>query len=282
MNVECTKGEFGVAQQELNTLYSEPLLAGDNQTISKHACKEIAMMQKKSLTFMAKWHYDMVGSGGRARAGRTNELSTRQAGSSCHVHQSLWKDSESAFLDTASDPEHGMSTTMKSYMAGLLKYAREITYFLAPYINSYKRFQQKSTFAPTRAVWSHDNRTAGFRVVGHKTKGIRVECRIAGADCNPYLAYSAMLAAGLSGLREKLELEAPFTGDVYFVEGKPGIREVPKTLREATQEFNGSKMLRGIFGDRVVDHYTRAATWEQEEFDRRITDWELKRGFERS
>lgn len=185
-----------------------------------------------------------------------------QAGSSCHVHQSLWKDGKPVFLDLNEDPEHGMSSLMKSYMAGILVHAREITYLLAPYMNSYKRFQQKSTFAPTRAVWSHDNRTAGLRVVGHKTKGLRVEVRIAGADCNPYLAYAAMLQAGMAGMRAKLELEPAFKGDVYHADGsKTPIREVPKTLREATEELRNAKMLRAAFGDKVVDHYVGILFW---------------------
>jgi glutamine synthetase len=166
---------------------------------------------------------------------------------------------------------------MRSYVAGQLKYAREITWFLAPYINSYKRFQV-GTFAPTKAVWSVDNRTAGFRLCGAETKGIRIECRMGGADLNPYLAFAALLAAGLAGVEEGLELEAPYVGDAYF--GKK-LREVPKTLREATETLKGSKMLRAAFGDAVIDHYVHTAEWEQFEYDRRITDWELKRGFER-
>ncbi|KAI9033508.1 glutamine synthetase [Hyaloraphidium curvatum] len=262
--VECTKGEFGPGQEELNTKYDEPVITCDNLTVCKHACKEIALLQGKAVTFMAKVNYDL-------------------AGSSCHVHQSLWKaDGSSAFLDLEADPEHGMSPTMRSYMAGILKYSREITLFMAPYINSYKRFQQKATFAPTRAVWSHDNRTAGLRVVGHRTKGLRVEVRIAGADCNPYLAYTGMLAAGIAGLREKLELEAPFRGDVYNADGSSRpIREVPKTMREAVAELRNSSMLKDTFGEKVVNHYARAGEWEQEEYDRRITDFELKRCFER-
>ena len=154
---------------------------------------------------------------------------------------------------------------------------REITWFLAPYVNSYKRFQA-GTFAPTKAIWSRDNRTAGFRLVGEGSKAIRVECRIGGADLNPYLAFAALIAAGLAGIDEKLELEAPFVGDAYV--GKR-LREVPKTLREATALMRKSKMLRSALGDDVVDHYVRTAEWEQFEYDRRVTDWELKRGFER-
>jgi glutamine synthetase len=170
-----------------------------------------------------------------------------------------------------------MSPLMRYYVAGQLAYSRDISWFLAPYVNSYKRFQA-ATFAPTKAIWSLDNRTAGFRLCGAGTKSIRIECRIGGADLNPYLAFAALLAAGLAGIEEKLELEPGHTGDAYV--GKR-LREVPKTLREATDLMRKSKMLRKAFGDDVVDHYVHTAEWEQFEYDRRVTDWELKRGFER-
>ena len=166
---------------------------------------------------------------------------------------------------------------MRSFVAGQLKYANDITYFLAPYINSYKRFQV-GTFAPTKAVWSRDNRTAGFRLCGEKSKAIRIECRIGGADLNPYLAFAGLLAAGLAGVEEKLKLDAPHSGDAYHGAKLP---EVPKTLREAAESLKSSKMLRAAFGDAVIDHYVHTANWEQFEYDRRITDWELMRGFER-
>jgi glutamine synthetase len=166
---------------------------------------------------------------------------------------------------------------MRHYVAGQLDYAREITWFLAPYINSYKRFQI-GTFAPTKAIWSLDNRTAGFRLCGAGSKAIRIECRIGGADLNPYLAIASLIAAGLAGIEQKLELEGPFVGDAYHGKALP---EVPKTLREATELMRNSKMLRAAFGDEVIDHYVHTANWEQFEYDRRITDWELKRGFER-
>jgi glutamine synthetase len=171
-----------------------------------------------------------------------------------------------------------MSATMKHYLAGQLEHAREITYFLAPYINSYKRFMA-GTFAPTRAVWSFDNRTAGYRVCGAGTKAIRLECRIGGADLNPYLAFAALIAAGLDGVEKKLELEPAFAGNAY--DPSSPLREVPKTLREATALLDGSTFLRTALGDDVIDHYVHTAKWEQFEFDRRITDLELRRGFER-
>ena len=256
--VENSKGEWGPGQEEINVRYADPLTMADWHVILKNACKEIAHGLGKAVTFMAKWRYDL-------------------AGSSSHIHASLWDAAGKTplFLDT--DAEHGMSALMRQFVAGQLAYAREITWFLAPYINSYKRFQA-GTFAPTKAIWSMDNRTAGFRVCGADTKGIRIECRIGGADLNPYLAFAALIAAGLAGIEQKLQLEAPYAGDAY--QGK-ALREVPKTLREATELMKASKMLRAAFGDAVIDHYVHTADWEQFEYDRRITDWELKRGFER-
>ncbi|WP_210272718.1 glutamine synthetase family protein [Chthonobacter rhizosphaerae] len=256
IKVENSKGEWGPGQEEINVRYADALTMADEHAIMKTGIKEIAHLQGKAVTFMAKYAYDL-------------------AGSSCHVHQSLWSKDGPLFLDK--DAEHGMSTLMRHYLAGLLHHAREITWFLAPYINSYKRFQV-GTFAPTKAVWSGDNRTAGFRVVGEGSKAIRAECRVGGADLNPHLAYAAMLAAGLSGIENEMELEPAFVGDAY---GGKGIREIPKTLREAIGTLKGSEMLRKAFGDEVVEHYVHTAEWEQFEYDRRITDWELKRGFER-
>jgi glutamine synthetase len=166
---------------------------------------------------------------------------------------------------------------MKTYMAGLLKYAPDLMYFLAPYINSYKRFQ-KGSFAPTRTIWSVDNRTAGFRLCGDGTKSVRVECRVGGSDLNPYLAMAAQIAAGIAGIEEGLKLDPPFSGDAY--EGDTGM--IPQTLRDAHATLRGSAMLRAALGDDVVDHYARAAEWEIEEFDRVVTDYEVARGFERA
>jgi glutamine synthetase len=255
--VENSKGEWGPGQEEINVQYAEALTMADRHTVLKNATKEIAHAQGQAVTFMAKWDFGL-------------------AGSSSHIHMSLARGGKNAFVD--SKDALGMSAMMKSYMAGLLTYAGDITYFLAPYINSYKRFQV-GTFAPTKAIWSRDNRTAGFRLCGENTKGVRVECRIGGADLNPYLAYAALLAAGLKGIEDKLELEPAFTGDAYF--GKK-LREVHKTLRDATTALRKSKMLSEAFGQGVIDHYVHTAEWEQFEYDRRITDWELKRGFERS
>ncbi|MEM7289371.1 MAG: glutamine synthetase family protein [Pseudomonadota bacterium] len=256
--VENSKGEAEAGQEELNIRYSDALSCADHHTIAKHATKEIAWQHGCSASFLPKWHHDRVGS-------------------SSHIHQSLWTgDNKPAFYDTAGD--HGMSQIMRQYTAGLIKYAPDYTFFLAPYVNSYKRFM-KGTFAPTKTVWSVDNRTAGFRLCGGDTKAVRMECRIGGSDINPYLALAAQLAAGIKGIEEKLELAAPTRGDVYDAKKA---REIPATLRAATETLRKSAMLKEAFGADVVAHYTRCAEWEQEEFDRVVTDWEIARGFERA
>lgn len=256
--IENSKGEAEAGQEELNIRYSDAMDCADYHSIAKHATKEIAWQQGHAATFLPKWDHNRVGS-------------------SSHIHQSLWtKSGESAFLDP--DAEFGMSETMRQYVAGLIKYGPDNTYFLAPYINSYKRFA-KGTFAPTKIVWSVDNRTAGFRLCGEGTKGIRIECRIGGSDLNPYLALAAQLASGIRGIEDKLELVPPTKGDVY---GNRKAKNLPTSLREAAETLKKSKMLREAFGDNVIDHYVRAATWEQEEFDRVVTDYEIARGFERA
>lgn len=256
--VENTKGEAEAGQAEVNLRYADVLQAADWHVITKQATKEIAHQLGLSVTFMAK--YD-----------------ERRAGSSSHVHQSLWTlDDRPAFLDH--DGEHGMSPLMRQFVAGQLAHAREITTFLAPYVNSYKRFTV-GMFAPTKALWSLDNRTAGFRVCGDGSKAIRVECRIGGADLNPYLACAALLAAGLDGIEAGLELEPEARGDLY---GADGVREIPRTLAEAADLTEGSAMLRRAFGDEVVEHYVRAARWEIAEHERVVTNWERRRGLERA
>jgi glutamine synthetase len=257
--VENSKGEASAGQGEINVRYADALTMADRHVIIKNACKEIAWAKGKALTFLAKW-------------------SNGAAGNSSHVHQSLWSADGKTPLFHDPAAEHGMSAMMRHYVAGLLTHASEITYFLAPYINSYKRVAA-GTFAPTKAIWSKDNRTAGYRLCGEDTKGIRIECRVGGSDLNPYLAIAALLAAGIDGIENKLELEPAFKGDAYV--GK-GVREIPKTLRDATTALEGSAMLRAAFGDDVIDHYVHAARWEQSEYDRRVTDWEIARGFERA
>jgi len=256
VTVENTKGEADPGQAEINIKYSDALDTSDTHALVKNAVKEIAWEQGRAVTFMAKPHHDM-------------------AGSSSHIHLSLWKDGKNAFHDPKGN--HGMSALMQHYLAGLLAHADDMTYFLAPYINSYKRFAA-GTFAPTKAIWSADNRTAGYRICGVDTKAVRVECRVGGSDLNPYLALAAQIAAGIAGIDGKLKLEAEFTGDAYAAEKA---REIPRTLRAATAALDGSKMLRKAFGDTVIDHYVHAGRWEQEDFDRKVTDYEIARGFER-
>ena len=224
----------------------------------KNGAKEIVHQEGKAITFMAKYNYDL-------------------AGSSSHIHNSLWSADGKTPLFFDKDGEYSMTPLMRSWVAGQLRYAAGYTWFLAPYVNSYKRFQA-GTFAPTKSVWSRDNRTAGFRLCGEGTKAIRIECRIGGADLNPYLAFAALIAAGLAGIDEKLELAAPFEGDAYSGGQLP---EVPRTLREAIVTLEGSAMLKEALGEEVIEHYLHTARWEQMEYDRRVTDWELHRGFER-
>lgn len=256
--VENSKGEAEAGQEELNIRYAGALDCADHHTISKHAAKEIAWSKGRAASFMAKWRPDRVGS-------------------ATHIHLSLQDDAGAPVFHDPDAP-HGMSTVCRQFLAGQLEYAAELTVFLAPYVNSYKRFQAGS-FAPTKTVWSVDNRTAGFRLCGEGTPAVRIECRIGGADLNPYVAQAALLAAGLAGLEEKLELPPPATGDAYAGRGGAAI---PATLRDAAPKLRKSKMLRAALGDDVVDHYHRAAEWEQEAFDAAVTDWEVARGFERT
>ena len=255
--IENSKGEAEAGQEELNIRYSSAMDCADYHSIAKHAIKEIAWQKGHAASFLPKWDKDRVGS-------------------SSHIHQSLWRDGKPVFYDPSA--KNGMSNLMKHYMAGLIKYAPEYIYFLAPYINSYKRFS-KGTFAPTKTVWSIDNRTAGFRLCGEGTESVRVECRMGGSDLNPYLAQAVMLAAGIKGMEETMELSPATTGDVY--EDKKATK-IPHTLRSAIEKLRSSVFLREALGDDVVDHYVRAGDWEQEEFDRVVTDWEIARGFERA
>lgn len=252
--IENSKGEAETGQEELNIKYAPALDTADFHTIAKHATKEIAHQQGHAASFLAKWHHDKVGS-------------------SSHVHMSLWQGDTPAFFDK--DGDFGMSGLMKHYVAGLLKYAQDYTYFLAPYVNSYKRFVA-GTFAPTRVIWSIDNRTAGFRLCGDGSKAVRIECRIGGSDLNPYLAMAALLAAGLKGIEDKLELEPAFTGDAYA----GNAARIPGTLRDARRTLLNSDMLREAFGEEVITHYARAAEVEIDDYNRVVTDYEIARGFE--
>jgi glutamine synthetase len=252
MPVESAKGECNVGQHEINFRYSDALAMADNHTIYKNAAKEIAAEEGYALTFMAKF----------------NEAE----GNSCHLHFSLRGiDGSPVFADGA----HGMSPLFQHFVAGQLAAMRELTLFFAPNINSYKRYVAGS-FAPTAISWGFDNRTCALRVVGHGP-GMRVENRVPGGDVNPYLAFAAMIAAGLHGIDEELPLEAAFEGNAYEADKD----RVPTTLRDAADLFEESKLARKAFGDEVVEHYRNMADVELAAFDSAVTDWERYRGFER-
>jgi glutamine synthetase len=251
MPVESAKGECNHGQHEINFRYSRALRMADNHTIYKNAAKEIATQEGYALTFMAKF----------------NELE----GNSCHMHFSLrGTDGSAVFADG-----HDMSPMFRHFVAGQIAALRELTLFLAPNINSYKRYIEGS-FAPTVAAWGFDNRTCAFRVVGHG-QGMRVENRVPGGDVNPYLAFAAMIAAGLWGIDEELELEDAMAGNAYESDNE----RVPDTLAEAAELFSSSKLARSAFGEEVVEHYRNMADVELAAFNGAVTDWERYRGFER-
>ena len=255
--VENSKGEWGLGQHELNIRYAQILTMADRHTIFKQCLKEVADSLDYSVTFMAK------------------PLSG-QAGSSCHIHLSLFADGENAFSgDQSLGPVQG-SDIFRWFLGGWMAHAQEMMVFYAPTINSYKRYEDGS-WAPTRIAWSYDNRTAGFRVVGHGNS-LRIECRIPGADCNPYLAYSAALASGLDGIQNQIEPPDIFEGDIYEARHLP---RVPYTLEHAVDNFEASEFVKQTFGDDVVEHYTHFFRTEIENFHSSVTDWERKRYFER-
>ncbi|GAA2149842.1 glutamine synthetase [Humibacillus xanthopallidus] len=252
--VESAKGECNLGQHEIGFLFDEAVRTCDNHVVYRNAAKEIAAKHGKSLTFMAKFD--------------------QREGSSCHIHLSLrGRGGEIVFTDD--EGEHGHSAMFDHFLAGILATQRELTYFYAPNINSYKRFAAAS-FAPTAVAWGRDNRTCALRVVGHGV-GLRVENRVGGGDLNPYLAVAAMLAGGLHGIENELPLEPPLEGNAYTSD-KP---RVPSTLQEARDLLAGSSVARAAFGDEVVDHYVNAADVEITAFNAAVTDWERKRGFER-
>ena len=255
--VESSKGEWGLGQHELNVRYAEIVTMADRHSVYKQCLKEVADEQGIGVTFMAKFAAD-------------------RAGSSSHVHLSLWKDDQNAF---AGDHELGpvrCSEVFGWFLGGWIAHAPELMVFYAPTVNSYKRYQSES-WAPTKLAWSCDNRTAGFRVVGSE-KSLRIECRIPGADCNPYLVYAAALASGLDGIANQTDPPALFEGDVYAAEDLPA---VPGSLRDAIDLFEDSRFARDAFGEAVVEHYSHFFRTEQAAYDAAVTDWERKRYFER-
>jgi glutamine synthetase len=257
--VENSKGEWGPGQEELNLGHEEPVEMADRHCIFKHGVKEVAALLGLAVTFMAKWN-------------------TNFAGSSFHLHSSLWDPQTGKPLGwDPKGPAH-MSARLQRWTAGQLALGRELSVFYAPYVNSYRRYQAGS-FAPTRLVAGVDNRTCGMRILGHTEKAIRVENRCPGADANPYLAFAATIAAGLHGVEQELDLGELYKGNAY---ADPAVREVPKTLYEAIDLFENSKAARAAFGDVVVDHYVNTARQEQGVYDKRVTDLDLQRNFERA
>jgi glutamine synthetase len=255
--VESSKGEWGCGQHEINIRYAELLEMADRHALYKQCVKEIADRMGLSVSFMAKYHHE-------------------QAGSSCHLHLSLWRNGEAAFPGDVELGPVRCSATFRHFLAGWIRHAAELMVCYAPTINSYKRYRSAS-WAPTRLGWSYDNRTAGFRVVGHGEE-LRIECRIPGADCNPYLAYAAALASGLDGIERGLEPPPPFEGDLY---GAAELPAVPGSLTEATAGFAESRFARAVFGADVVEHYLHFFRTELEAFEASVTDWERRRYFER-
>ncbi|MGH2568603.1 MAG: glutamine synthetase family protein [Bacteroidota bacterium] len=265
--VESSKGEWGPGQQEINLRFADLLEMADRHVIYKHAAKEIAWQKGKSITFMAKWN-------------------AAHAGSSMHIHVSLWDKRGVRPLFTGREKLGPLqvSKQFQWFLGGWMKHLRELFPFYAPYPTSYKRYVAGS-FAPTAIAWSYDNRTAGFRIVGEGSS-LRIECRTPGADANPYLAFAATLAAGLDGIENKLDPPPMFEGDVYRAGALPpttgAIGQVPRTLNEAIAEMEQSRWVRKIFGDDVIDHYLHFFRVEQQKFDEAVTTWELARYFERA
>jgi glutamine synthetase len=258
--VESSKGEWGPGQHELNVRYADVLEMADRHAIYKQGAKEIAMGLGLAVTFMAKWRADL-------------------AGSSMHLHLSLWDKEGKQNLfpgEQKIGPVQG-SDIFRWFLGGWIAHAQAITPFYAPYPTSYKRYVYQS-WAPTTIAWSYDNRTAGFRVVGSGTS-LRIESRIPGADANPYLAFAATIAAGLDGIKNKIEPPPIFEGDVYQAASLP---RVPTTLREAITAFECSDMLKEAFGAEVIEHYLHFFRTEQRKFDEIVTSWERARYFERA
>lgn len=255
LRFEAVKGECNRGQQEIGFRYADALVTCDNHVIYKNGAKEIADQHGKSLTFMAK--YD------------------EREGNSCHIHLSLRDLQGGAVFADPSRP-HGMSSAFCAFLAGLLATLGDFTLFYAPNINSYKRFADGS-FAPTALAWGLDNRTCALRVVGHGPN-TRVECRVPGGDVNPYLAVAAMVAGGLYGIEQGLELPEPCAGNAYQADG---VARLPGTLSEAVSVFERSTLAREVFGDDVVAHYRNNARVELAAFNAAVTDWERMRGFER-
>jgi len=260
--IENSKGEWSRGQHEINFRYAEPLEMADRHVVFKQGVKEIAAQFGKSVTFMAKY-------------------APSEAGNSCHIHMSLWKGGRNLFWDAppgrrkTKGKEGGPSPLFRQFLGGLMKYSPELCLFFGPTVNSYKRYQPGS-WAPTRMAWANDNRTTGFRIVG-QGNSFRIENRMPGADANPYLAFAAMLAAGLAGVEEELDCGDEYRGNAYI---DASLKRLPSSLREATDLFENSKLARMSLGDAVVEFYVHHARLEHQSFSDAVTDWEKRRYFE--
>ncbi|HZM05345.1 MAG TPA: glutamine synthetase family protein [Candidatus Saccharimonadales bacterium] len=252
--VESSKGEWGKGQHEVNFIYAEPLPMADRHMAFKQGAKEIAHQNGKSITFMSK-------------------IAAAEVGSSCHIHQSIWQKGKPLFWDAK---KQGGSKFFRQFLGGLLKYSPELSYFYASTINAYKRYQAAS-WAPTKMAWAYDNRTVGFRVVG-EGNSFRLENRMPGADANPYLAFAAMIAAGLAGVKENLDCGEVYVGNAYI---DPKLPALPRSLRDAADLLDQSQFARQALGDAVVEFYVHTARCEVQAFDAAVTDWERVRYFER-
>ena len=252
--VENSKGEWGHGQHELNVRFADALAMADRHTIMKHGMKELAESLGSSITFMAK-------------------PKTDEAGNSCHIHLSLWDQTAEANSFVGVDEP---SDEFRWFLGGWMAHVNDFMVCYAPTINSYKRYVDGS-WAPTRIAWSKDNRTAGFRIVG-SGQSLRIECRIPGADCNPYLAYAATIASGLAGIESQIEPPECFEGDAYQAQSLP---RVARSLEQAVDAFASSNVARRAFGDDVVDHYAHFHRVEVDSFAASVTDWERRRYFER-
>jgi glutamine synthetase len=255
--IEFSKGEAAPGQHEVNIHYSTALESADRATLLKHACKEIAYQEGLAVTFMAKPDHTWTGSSG-------------------HIHVSLWDGERRGNLFADSSKPGEMSDTMRWFLGGLMASARELCLLMGMTVNSYKRFASAS-WAPVNIVWARDNRTCGFRVVGHGGS-LRIENRFPGGDTNAYLAYAALLAGGLHGIEQQIEPPAEHTGNGYLARGVP---RVPRALYEAVEAFEESELARAAFGDLVVDHYANAGRVEQQTYDAVVTSWERERYLER-
>ncbi|MBA2460882.1 MAG: glutamine synthetase [Actinobacteria bacterium] len=248
IKVETSKGEAWPGQHEINFRYADAVTMADNHAIYKNGAKEIAHLNGCAITFMAKPDHTWIGN-------------------SCHIHSSLWRGEESAFA--------GETVEFSGWLAGQIDGLKELAIFLAPNVNSYKRYAAGS-WAPTTLAWGRDNRTCGFRIVGHGS-ALRTETRIPGADANPYLAFAAVIAAGLHGIEQGLELPPPLEGNAYESDSE----RFPHSLREAVAALEAGGIAREALGDEVVDHYLNYARTEQDLFDRVVTCYERERFFER-